>query len=169
MRDIHSGNDVVDGGPGYDTSVIGVASTSVTATLLQNGDIQLVSGADTITFRNVELFRFTDVDLTGAALAGPRQTGTASGDSLTGDARPDYIDGRGGNDTLSGLGGNDELVGGNGNDSILGGDGNDAIDGGSGDDRLDAASTRPGAGRATTRSLARTGRTPFTAMKVTTG
>jgi Ca2+-binding RTX toxin-like protein len=137
MRDIHSGNDVVDGGPGYDTSVIGVASTSVTATLLQNGDIQLVSGADTITFRNVELFRFTDVDLTGAALAGPRQTGTASGDSLTGDARPDYIDGRGGNDTLSGLGGNDELVGGNGNDSILGGDGNDAIDGGSGDDRLD--------------------------------
>lgn len=105
------GDDVVDGGDGFDT--VGFAAEPITVDL--SAGSAAGEGSDALT--NIE-----------AAL------GTAGDDVLLGDSNGNFIDGRGGDDTISGQAGDDRLVGGAGNDTLDGGDGTDTLEGGDGTD-----------------------------------
>ncbi len=92
-------------------------TAGATLTLASAESGTLVSGADSISFTEVERI------LLGAG-----------NDSVTGSAGNDSVDAGAGNDTLTGGAGNDTLAGGAGSDLLTGGAGNDSLDGGAGDD-----------------------------------
>ena len=99
-------NDLVDGGAGSDTLVVG--TTSIT---LSNTD----NAAATIGVRGIENLAVRAGIMTTATLIGDAQANT-----LTGGGGPDSIDGRAGNDTINGGPGADtSLMGGDGADTFI--------------------------------------------------
>lgn len=97
-----AGDDVIDGGGGFDLSIYWFAGGAVTANL-QTGTSSGGDGNDTLA--NIE------------GLYGTIEFG----DNLVGDGRNNYIDGDAGDDTIDGGAGDDWLVGGDGRDQITGG------------------------------------------------
>jgi Ca2+-binding RTX toxin-like protein len=98
------GNEVVDGGEGFDNiDFSGYAKSGITVNLATG---QIAGGGDgglgTVAISNVEMV------ITGAF-----------NDRFTGNSGANNFDGRGGNDTLSGGGGADTLTGGAGNDFFV--------------------------------------------------
>ena len=78
------GNDMLDGGGGNDTAVFAAVRTAYRVVLLGNGDVLVTdlrsgapNGADTI--RNIENFRFSDGDVTLAALLNTTPAITSNG------------------------------------------------------------------------------------------
>jgi Ca2+-binding RTX toxin-like protein len=98
------GNEVVDGGTGFDRmdfsgyAKSGIVVNLATGQVAGGGD----AGSGTVAVSNVEMV------ITGGF-----------NDRFTGNSGANSFDGRGGNDTLSGGGGNDTLTGGTGNDFFV--------------------------------------------------
>lgn len=111
------GNDVIDGGLGYDVVDYSGSSKSVKVNLAAG----TASGQGNDTLLYIE-----DV------------IGSKRSDSLVGDGYGNILDGGAGNDHLVGNGGDDELVGGAGNDKLTAGSGFDLLDGGAGNDNIAA-------------------------------
>lgn len=109
------GNDLIDGGLGYDVVDYSGSSKSVKVNLAAG----TATGQGNDTLLNVE-----DV------------IGSSRSDKLTGDADDNILDGGKGNDHLVGNGGDDWLIGGAGNDKIIAAWGDDWIDAGSGNDNI---------------------------------
>jgi Ca2+-binding RTX toxin-like protein len=105
------GNDVIDGGDGFDGLILGNGPETVNLT---TGVATGAEGNDTL--RNMEGIE-----------------GTSADDNLTGTDETNVIDGRGGNDILNGLGGSDLLQG---DAQVDENPGNDIVNGGAGDDFL---------------------------------
>lgn len=126
------GDDVVDGGAGTDTFVLGTAlqpgRISVSGNMVV---IDSAKGEDRL--RDVEIVEFR-----GAKVS--FQVGGGNDDRLDGDANAgahtDFLYGGGGDDRLIGGEGNDRLFGNSGADNLLGDAGADRLRGGGGDDRL---------------------------------
>ncbi len=97
------GNDLIDGGDGFDTANYQDAAAGVT--------VDLVTGQVTGGAGNDQLFNIEGVYGSGYA------------DLLVGDDGPNMLYGRGGNDTLRGGAGEDSLNGGEGDDFLDGGEG----------------------------------------------
>src|SRR4051812_16937287 len=98
----HYGNEVVDGGAGFDTLDFGTAKSAIVVDLTAG---TLVGGGETggsATLTSIE-----------SAIGG------AFNDRLSGSAGADSLDGGAGNDTLDGRGGNDSLTGGVGADAFV--------------------------------------------------
>ena len=124
-----AGNDVMDGGTGWDTlrydrdanygGILGVTVNLATGTATDGfGDTDTISG-------------FEEVD------------GTDQADSITGDDGDNELRGFGGDDTIIGGDGSNNMSGGDGNDTIYGGNEDDYIEGGNGDDTIYADDTGP--------------------------
>lgn len=116
------GNDLVDGGTGYNTvSYFRSAATSGVRVDLNLTTAQNTIGAGTDTILNITAV-----------------VGTIYADTLIGSVRDDYFNGDDGADILTGGAGNDVLLGGfgNGADTIDGGSGDDKMNGGNGADSL---------------------------------
>jgi len=118
------GNDIVDGGGGFDRVRYdrGEIGTDAIDANLSTGQVtgQWNSVAFTDTVSNIEWVR-----------------GGGGADTLTGTAAAERLEGRGGNDTIIGGGGEDNLRGDSGDDTIIVTDGNYyRADGGSGQDTL---------------------------------
>jgi trimeric autotransporter adhesin len=100
------GNEVIDGGAGFDTVNFGISAGQRSAVIvdLSAGTISGggEGGAGSATVSGVE-----------------KVIGAAFNDSFKGSGGADSFEGRDGNDTLSGLGGNDTLTGGTGQDTFL--------------------------------------------------
>ncbi|WP_279626403.1 beta strand repeat-containing protein, partial [Stappia indica] len=119
---LRGGNDVVNGGDGYDTVRFdqdGMGAVTV----------NLETGTATGLFNGIA-FSHT---LSGIEAIRGSRTGD---DSLTGSSGDDTLEGRGGNDTLNGGAGNDILDGGDGNDIINTGEGEDTVIGSAGNDTI---------------------------------
>lgn len=126
------GDDVVDGGAGTDTFVLGTAFKPGRISLSDDAVvIDSARGKDTL--RDVEIVEFR-----GAKVS--FQIGDGSDDRLDGDANAgaytDFLYGGGGDDRLIGGDGNDRLFGNSGADNLLGDAGADRLRGGGSDDRL---------------------------------
>ena len=112
------GNDILDGGRGYDEVSYESSPAAVTANLETGtgkgghaeGDIYL----------EIEEVNGSNYD-----------------DMLIGDEGRNFLQGKNGQDELRGNGGNDQLYGGDGSDKLWGGDNNDSLYGGDGADQLD--------------------------------
>src|SRR3954469_612223 len=98
----HYGNEVVDGGAGFDTLDFGTAKSAIVVDLTAG---TLVGGGET----------GGSASLTSIESA----IGGAFNDRLSGSAGADSLDGGAGNDTLDGRGGNDSLTGGVGADAFV--------------------------------------------------
>ena len=107
-------------------------AVNLTLTVAEGGT--LVSGADTASFDDIELFSLGSGNYTVTGGVGNENVVLGLGD--------DFAEGGAGNDTLAGSEGDDTLSGGAGADELSGGDGNDSISvnendtasGGDGDD-----------------------------------
>jgi Ca2+-binding RTX toxin-like protein len=137
------GNDTIDGGSGgtdSDTLDLTGLTGPVTVTFTGAESGTVVSGADTISFSDIETVLYSDyadtIDGSGAG-ASISVTGSDGADTIDGSASADSLDGGDGNDTIVGGVGNDTLIGGLGADSLSGGDDNDQITAGAGADELD--------------------------------
>lgn len=114
------GNDIIDGGDGYDQANYVGVSSNFTFSRREDG---AVIATDTTTAEGVdELFNveavYFDGDSTWASLASVvADYGTAGNDT--------WLEGTGGSDNLYGLDGDDTLVGREGNDFLYGGEGYD--------------------------------------------
>ncbi len=110
-----SGDVVTDGGDGYDTAILNMAS-----------GVDIAIG----TWLGVERVEgFTGNDTIDA-------TGAAAGFVITGGSGDDQIIGGAGNDTVYADGDDDNIFGGAGDDALIGDGGNDTIQGGAGKDFL---------------------------------
>jgi Ca2+-binding RTX toxin-like protein len=145
-----SGHDRVTDASGSNEVVfgVGIAASSVSATLVNGLLVVAANAADTITVDGtVDRYRFSD----GTVLThqdmlarvppdtGPAPTrvnGTDGNDTLTGGAGEDVLVGGAGDDTLDAQAGADMLFGDVGTDVLHGGDGADVLAGGAGDDAL---------------------------------
>jgi Ca2+-binding RTX toxin-like protein len=156
-----AGNDVIDGGTGYEEIYAGDGNDTIT-TDLGSGRVVAGSGDDTIEVatpvwlsgsEGVDTLQFDSgvtagaivvlADLDRAGLSGEQYTiGVASAqrikgvENVVGTAHGDYIHGDDSDNDIRGEGGNDSLHGGGGDDTIHGGDGNDDIRGNSGADQI---------------------------------
>lgn len=126
------GDDVVDGGAGTDTFVLGTAFQPGRISV-SGGMVVIDSAKGEDRLRDVEIVEFR-----GAKVS--FQVGGNGDDRLDGDANggadTDFLYGGGGDDRLIGGGGNDRLFGNSGADNLLGDAGADRLRGGGGDDRL---------------------------------
>ena len=146
-----AGNDVIDGGDGWDTVDYGAdifwgatVADSITADLALGTVVGSFSGHDSLT--NIESVNGTQGDDTLLGDDNANGLGGNDGnDVLDGRGGDDFLDGSAGNDVLHGGDGVDNLVGGAGDDvlygdagydNLVGGAGNDSIDGGDGGNRL---------------------------------
>lgn len=145
------GTDIITGGAGGtddDTIDLSALTGPVTVNYTGNEAGTIVSGADTITFSEIEHIVLTnnadsinaaaetvDISLDGAGGNDTLTTGTGD-DTVFGGAGNDLIDGGSGNDTIVGGLDRDVLVGGEGDDSLNGGEGGDSLVGGNGADTL---------------------------------
>lgn len=118
----NGGRDTVDGGAGEDTLVLGGRWHDYTITRTAT-DTVFALGADVVTARNVETFRFADASLLWEDII--TVASSDANDRLVGTDYADRLSGGKGNDTLLGLAGDDTLDGGVGIDSMVGGAGND--------------------------------------------
>lgn len=149
------GDDVADGGAGYDTlDLSDFASFANVFVDLEAGTLRYSTGASDIV-TSFEALIHTD---TGGRIDGSAEaniitaaggndtvfagagddviTGDAGNDRLYGQDGADMIDGGIGDDRILGDQGDDNLIGSDGNDSLIGGTGMDTLEGGNGDDRL---------------------------------
>ncbi|AMM23268.1 calcium-binding protein [Variovorax sp. PAMC 28711] len=126
-----AGNNVIDGGEGFDTASYLYANSAVTVFAdFIYGQNTGGAGTDTLlSIESVEGSSFND-----------SLTGSAAANHLFGGAGDDSVWGNGGDDALEGGGGNDDLIGGDGDDALAGGMGDDRMWGGAGDDSLDGES-----------------------------
>ena len=131
------GMDTISGGSGgidFDQIDASNMTTAVNLTLTVAEGGTLVSGADTASFDDIELFSLGSGNDTVTGGVGNENVVLGLGD--------DFAEGGAGNDTLAGSEGDDTLSGGAGADELSGGDGNDSISvnendtasGGDGDD-----------------------------------
>src|SRR5919204_3481052 len=109
------GNDVIDGGAGFDTLEFGGYVANPIVVDWAAGTI--TGGGVTVSFANIE-----------------RVFGSNFADQMTGDANANNLTAASGDDTLRGAGGGDTLWGEVGNDRLEGGAGNDWMNGGAGND-----------------------------------
>jgi Ca2+-binding RTX toxin-like protein len=116
------GRDTVDGGAGEDTIVLSGSWHDYTVTRTAT-DTVFTFGAEVVTARNVETFRFADASLQWEDII--TTASSDANDRLVGTDYADRLSGGKGNDTLLGLAGDDTLDGGVGIDSMVGGAGND--------------------------------------------
>jgi Ca2+-binding RTX toxin-like protein len=128
-----AGDDVLDGGSGYDTVDYSAALNPVIVNLstgkAQGGDVghdTLYSIEHVVGSANNDIIKGTESGIFGIG----------GSDVLEGGDGADFINGLSGNDSLYGGNGNDSLYGGNGNDSLVGGPGDDYFDGGAGTDTV---------------------------------
>lgn len=110
-----SGDVVSDGGDGYDTAILNMAS-GVSIAIGTWVGVERVEG-------------FTGNDTIDAS-------GGGTGFVITGGSGDDQIIGGTGNDTVYADGDDDDILGGSGDDALIGGAGNDTIQGGAGKDFL---------------------------------
>lgn len=141
-----SGADLLDGGLGLDTVILGDTSTSLD--IILNGDanglLEGSIGGIALNLNNIESLESfyggagnDQVDISGLTPLGYSDLSGGDGnDRLTGADGSDYLNGDEGTDTLYGGAGNDYLYGGSGNDFLYGNTGNDYLSGGSGNDLL---------------------------------
>jgi Ca2+-binding RTX toxin-like protein len=123
----NSGINVLTGGGGNDTYLVGAGDTVVEN--FNGGTDTVVSSVIWTLGANVE-----NLTLTGTAnLNG---TGSSANNVLVGNSGNNALDGGSGNDTMDGGEGSDSLLGGSGDDTLLGGFGNDLLNAGSGSDVL---------------------------------
>jgi Ca2+-binding RTX toxin-like protein len=106
VETVSAGNDVLDGGSGFDFADYILSTAAINASLLAGKSTG--EGSDTL------------VNIEGL-------TGSKFNDTLTGDNADNVLIGGKGNDTLKGLGGNDVIVGNAGVDIIDGGTGTDTL------------------------------------------
>jgi Ca2+-binding RTX toxin-like protein len=137
------GDDVVDGGTGYDRLWVGWESAVEldfrTGTVMGGG----VGGSGSVRFSNIEeAIGGNFDDRLAADDAGRTLMGGDGDDTLTGGAGGDELWGEGGFELWSGDG-NDLISGGAGNDTIFGNNGDDTIDGGPGNDLINLAFSDP--------------------------
>lgn len=126
------GDDVIDGGAGFDR-VFAQAGSSALTYNLGNLNIEYVSGSNNNDYLNG-----------GTVGETVKLFGNAGEDTLLGSVASDYLHGGSGNDMIIGGGGNDVIDGHTGADELSGSGGDDAffvdhldtIDGGSGYDRI---------------------------------
>ena len=145
------GTDTIVGGEGgTDNDVLDASNLTTAVDVNLTGDEagDLVNGANSAEFTEIEDFILTDFDDTfdGNGVGSPIDVDAGAGndsilggdstDSLLGGAGNDTIDGGIGNDTIGGGAGDDSLDGGNGADAMEGGLGNDTLLGGAGADTL---------------------------------
>ena len=110
------GSDALDGGPGFDTLLLGIAPPTSPA-----GTIDLASGTASSTGMSASLSSFENA------------AGSPADDTLIGDAGPNRLDGQSGADTIDGGAGPDTLLGGNDDDQLFARDGiADTVDCGAG-------------------------------------
>ncbi|MFZ7093079.1 Hint domain-containing protein [Primorskyibacter sp. 2E233] len=139
------GNDSILGGEGVSTgtdsdTIDGSAVTTNMSVSFSADEVgTIVSGADTITFSEIEnVFTGSGNDTLDASAdgVGIGLFGNEGTDTITGGSGADYIDGGADDDSLIGGDGDDTMEGGAGNDTIAGGLGDDSISGGAGNDDL---------------------------------
>lgn len=104
-----SGNNVVNGGAGFDTASYLHTSSAITANL-SNTTAQVSGGSGSDTLISIE-----------------NLVGSNYNDTLTGNSANNILNGGQGNDTLNGGAGNDLLIDGPGQDRLTGGAGNDTF------------------------------------------
>ena len=110
------GSDALDGGPGFDTLLLGIAPPTSPA-----GTIDLASGTASSTGMSASLSSFENA------------AGSPADDTLIGDTGPNRLDGQSGADTIDGGAGPDTLLGGNDDDQLFARDGiADTVDCGAG-------------------------------------
>lgn len=126
------GNDIVDGGAGFDRVRYDRSGVEGVFVDLNLGFATGTWGGSifTDTLSNIEWVRGSrdDADTLFGSGAGERFQGRGGGD---------FINGRGGNDDLQGEDGDDVLIGGIGDDLLQGGYGDDVLFGNGGNDTLD--------------------------------
>lgn len=147
------GDDTVNGGDGSDIVEFPFASTDCTMVETAQGtEITFVAEDGLITtaiIRDVEILRFTDIELSYPFNLPVTVTLTNAPETYVALSDNDHIiDARGGNDSITAAGGDDRILGGAGNDTLNGGaghdtfrytvlnSGTDAIHGGDGFDRI---------------------------------
>lgn len=133
------GGETVTTGTDFDTLDLSALSASVTVDWTGSEAGTVVSGADTITFSEIEQIVLTNnADNVDASLetVAINLDGAGGDDSLTGGSGSDTLDGGSGNDAISADLGNDTVYGGDGDDSIWGEEGDDSIEAGTGNDMV---------------------------------
>jgi Ca2+-binding RTX toxin-like protein/uncharacterized protein affecting Mg2+/Co2+ transport len=125
------GDDIVDGGAGYDTVRYDRSGVDAMTIDLDAGTASGVwrGEAFTDTLSNIEEVR-------GSRDGDDVMSGSAADERFRGRGGDDILDGRGGSDRLDGEDGNDVLIGGDGDDNLSGGNDNDILNGGAGHDSL---------------------------------
>jgi Ca2+-binding RTX toxin-like protein len=142
------GDDIVDGGAGSDTYVIGqISGTTGVSVQLYDGSIVYFPDngspfADNVVLSSIEnvVGSQNDDTLDGSAVdstVGTMINGAGGGDTVYGSAGSDHLYGSGGNDHLYGGDGIDFLFGGDDDDWLIGQAGADRLDGGSGNNWAD--------------------------------
>jgi Ca2+-binding RTX toxin-like protein len=100
------GNDIVDGGAGFDTINFAISAGQQSAIVVDFSEQSIrgggLNGAGSVSVTGVE-----------------RVIGAGFNDTFKGGDAADTFEGREGNDTLSGMAGNDTLIGGTGQDTFL--------------------------------------------------
>ncbi|MFW2542011.1 Hint domain-containing protein [Primorskyibacter sp. 2E107] len=123
VRDGFGADTIVGGEAGVDSDTVDLSALTTAATVdyFGNESGEVSSGADTLSFSEVERFILTEQN-----------------DSLTSgaDSIGVYAEGRGGDDTMWGGAGADTLLGGEGQDEIYADSGDDLIYGGAGNDDI---------------------------------
>ncbi len=139
------GHDTLVGGAGLDVAEIDALFANVTAVMMVDGAVRVVSTSGTDHLLEVEYIQFLDVLVTVSLLVGAPMSPTIGQDTLSGTLANDVIHALAGNDLVDGLLGADHISGGDGNDVLMGqlgddtliGDlGHDTLSGGQGDDVL---------------------------------
>jgi Ca2+-binding RTX toxin-like protein len=135
-----SGANILSGGLGDDTYVLGVGDVAIEAAGEGTDTVVLSSGMvgayTTAGHANIERF------VLGGNTGDSSLTGSAADDHLTGNESSNVLDGGDGNDVLrdrdtySASNDIDQLFGGSGNDTLISTRGNDLLVGGAGDDTL---------------------------------
>lgn len=132
--------DILIGGDGNDTYILGDAdqATTITETSTGGTDTVINTGAYVVLQRYVENLTIAEGNAGGGEGNGLANLikGSNLGNRLLGMDGADTIYGNGGNDEIDGGAGDDTLFGGDGDDQVRGGSGNDAIDGGVGADTM---------------------------------
>jgi Ca2+-binding RTX toxin-like protein len=124
----NSAANVLTGGTGNDTYVLGAGDTIVE--LAGGGSDTIESSTTTTLAEEIE-----NLTLTGSSAV--NGTGNAASNSLAGNGADNVLTGHAGFDSLYGNSGNDTLHGGADGDYLSGGAGNDTLNGDAGDDEME--------------------------------
>ncbi len=142
----NSGANVLSGGAGDDTYIVGAGDSVVEEANAGNDTIRITAGSVGVysigDYANVE-----NLELASTLLGASSLVGDEGANSLIGNAYENVINGYGGDDFIQdspstgGGSDSDTLIGGSGNDTLLSYGGFDSLDGGIGDDLLISSSS----------------------------